>query len=171
VAAQAGEKELGSERVWTQALLEHLGTAGLLDRRTVDDAYSKLVGFNYQVTVITAAAVVAALNSTSGSLSSFPTRELLRAFAPLPIANLSGAFRLLAEIILKMTVEPLLPETRCIATKALLDTFPNDLKTKLQLATFRSQCAALMTLNPIAQADFLRCFDQWSRDKSRGSLL
>ena len=62
-------------------------------------------------------------------------------------------------------MESLLPETRCIATKALLNTFPNDAKTNAQLAAFRSQCAGLMTLNPLAQADFIKCFDQWTKEK------
>jgi len=35
-------------------------------------------------------------------------------------------------------LEPLLPETKCIATKALLDAFPTDAATKAQLAAFRA---------------------------------
>ena len=81
------------------------------------------------------------------------------------------AFRLLAEFVLRMSVESLLPETRCIATKALLNTFPNDAKTNAQLAAFRSQCAGLMTLNPLAQADFLKCFDQWKKERLTRSLI
>jgi len=63
-----------------------------------------------------------------------------------------GAFLKLAEFVLKLSLEPLLPETKCTATKA-------------QLSVFRVQCGRLMTLNPLAQADFLRCFDQWNREK------
>jgi hypothetical protein len=72
---------------------------------------------------------------------------------------------MLAEFVLKLSLEPLLPETKCMATKALLDAFPADATTKGQLAFFRVQCAGLMALNPLAQADFLRCFDQWNREK------
>jgi hypothetical protein len=28
------------------------------------------------------------------------------------------------------------------------------------------QCAGLMTLNSLAQADFIKCFDQWNKEKS-----
>jgi tetratricopeptide (TPR) repeat protein len=170
-AADVVEKQLGSERVWTQALLEHLATLGVLDRSVVDEAYAKLVGFNYQATHFTGAAVVAALRVASGSIGAFPMHQMIRAFEPLPVADPNAAFRLLGEIILRMTLEPILPETRCMATKALLDTFPDDRNTKVQLGMFRSQCAALMTLNPIAQADFIRCFDQWNREKVTRKLI
>jgi hypothetical protein len=63
-----------------------------------------------------------------------------------------------------MSLEPMLPETKCIAMKALHNTFPTDVATKAQLASFRSQCARLMTLNPLAAADFLKCSVQWNRE-------
>lgn len=55
--------------------------------------------------------------------------------------------------------------------KAVLNVFPNDPKTNAQVAAFRSQCTALMALNPLAQADFLRCFDEWNREKSIRKLI
>ena len=92
-------------------------------------------------------------------------RQIVRAFEPLPVTNRNLAFGLLAEFILRLSLEPLLPETRCIAMKAFLNTFPNDAETNAQLASFRSQCARLMTLNPLAQVDFIKCFDQWNKEK------
>jgi len=68
-------------------------------------------------------------------------------------------------------LEPLLPETKCIATKAFLNTFPSDTTTTAQMASFRLQCARLMTLNPLAQVDFIKCFDQWNREKLTLNLL
>ncbi len=75
----------------------------------------------------------------------------------------TAALRLLAELILRLSVEPMLPETKCEVTKALLNTFPNDEATNAQLVSFANQCARLMVLNPLAASDFLRCFEQWRR--------
>jgi hypothetical protein len=61
----------------------------------------------------------------------------------------------------------MLPETRCIATKALLDTFPDDPNTNVHVGAFRSQRSALMSRDPIS----LGCFDRWNRERSLGSLL
>lgn len=171
VAGEVAKSELGVERVWTQALLEHSANLGLMDRAVVDEAYAKLVGFNYQSTHFTGAVMIAAFRVSNGSVDGFPMRQIVRAFEPLPSSAPNIAFRLLAEFVLRMSVESLLPETRCIATKALLNTFPNDAKTNAQLAAFRSQCAGLMTLNPLAQADFLKCFDQWKKERLTRSLI
>lgn len=144
----------------------------MIDRGVVDEAYAKLVGFSYQSTHFTGAIMIAALRVSNGSVDGFPMRQIIRAFEPLPATNRSVALRLLADFILRIGLETLLPATKCIALKALLDTFPSDAKTNVQLALFRSQCARLMTLNPLAQADFIKCFDKWNNEKlTRGYIV
>jgi len=171
VAGEVAKSEFGVERVWTQPLLEHMANLGLIDRSVVDEAYAKLVGFNYQSTHFTGAVIVAALRVSNGSLDGFPMRQIVRAFEEVPATNRNIAFRLLAEFIVRLTFEPTLPETRCIATKALLDKFPDDPITDSQLIAFRSQCAALMALNPLAQADFVKCFDEWKKLRLTRKLI
>lgn len=167
VFAEVAKFELGVERVWTQAVIEHLANRGLIDRAVAEEAYAKLVGFNYQATHFRGSAIVAAFRVSNGSVDAFPMLQMIQAFRTLAAGaeNRKTAFLMLAEFILKLSLEPLLPETKCIATNAILDTFPTDAETKAQLAVFRVQCGSLMTLNPMAQADFLRCFDQWNRSK------
>jgi tetratricopeptide (TPR) repeat protein len=165
VAAEAAKTEFGVERTWSQSILEHIANLGLIDRNIVDEAYAKLVGFNYQSTHFTGGVMIAALRISKGSVDLFPMHQIVDAFRPLPSTNLSVALRLLAEFIVRMSREPLLPESRCLATKTLLNTFPNDAHTNAQLKSFRSQCAALMTLNPVAQADFIKCFKQWNSER------
>jgi hypothetical protein len=61
------------------------------------------------------------------------TRSLV--FKPLAVdpANRNTALLMFGEFVLTLSLEPLLPETKCIATKALLDAFPTDAATKAQL--------------------------------------
>jgi tetratricopeptide (TPR) repeat protein len=164
-AGEFAKSELGAERVWTQAVLEHIAILGLVDRGVADEACAKLIGFDYQCTHFTGAVMAAALRVSNGSVDAFPMPQMIRAFAPLTVVNRSVAFILLAAFIVRMSLEPLLPETKCIATRAFLNTFPNDSETNAQLLLFRSQCASLMTLNPLAQADFIMCFDQWNKER------
>jgi tetratricopeptide (TPR) repeat protein len=164
-AGEIAKSEFGVERIWTQAIVEHLSSLGLLERGLVEEVYAKLVGFNYQVTHFTGSVMAAALRVSNGSVDRFPMCQVVRAFEPAASGNRNVALGLLAEFIVKLTFEPTLLETRCIAMKAFLNTFPNDPTTNAQLAAFRSQCAALMALNPLAQADFLKCFDQWRRER------
>jgi transcription elongation GreA/GreB family factor len=164
-AAEFARSELGVERVWTQAVLEHMANLGLIDRGLVDEAFAKLVGFDYQCTHFTSAVMVAGLRLSKGAVDAFPMRQIIRAFGPLPAGDPKVAFGLLREFVLRLSSEPFLPETRCIAIKALLNTFPNDSETHARLLLFRSWCASLMTLDPLAQADFIKCFDQWNNER------
>jgi hypothetical protein len=61
------------------------------------------------------------------------------------------AFRQLAEFVLRLSTEPMLPETKCVAIKSLLESFPSDPATTAQLSSLRNQCAKLMILNPLEQ--------------------
>jgi hypothetical protein len=165
VFAEYAKAELGVERVWTQAMLEYLASRGLIDRAVAEEAYAKLVGFNYHATHFIGSTMVAALRVTNGSIDSFPMRQMIQAFAPLAasasVADRKTALRMLAEFILKLSLEPFLPETKCVATKALLDTFPTDAATQAQLDLFAVQCGKLMTVHPVGRTNFLRCFEQW----------
>jgi hypothetical protein len=164
VFAEYAKAELGVERVWTQAMLEYLASRGLIDRAVAEEAYAKLVGFSYHATHFIGSTMVAALRVTNGAIDSFPMRQMIQALAA-SVADRKTALRMLAEFILKLSLEPFLPETKCIATKALLDTFPTDAENKAQLDLFAVQYGKLMTLHPVGRADFLRCFDQWKRGK------
>jgi transcription elongation GreA/GreB family factor len=167
VFAEYAKSEVGVQRVWTQAVVEYLASLGLIEREIAQEAYAKLVGFNYQATHFKSGEMVAALRISNGSIDSFPTRQMMQAFAPLAasVADQQNAFLMLGEFILKLSLEPFLPETKCVATKALLDLFPTDAATKAQLQLFSVQCANAMNLHPMGRANFLRCFDQWKRER------
>jgi hypothetical protein len=165
VLAEVGKSELGVQRVWTQAIVEHLANRGLLDRTLADEAYAKLIGFDYHSTHFTGAVMLAALRVSKGFVDAFPMRQMIRVFEPLFAANRRVAFQLIAEFFVRLAVEPMLPETKCAATKAFLNSFPGDAVAKGQLSSFRVQCALLMSRNPRAQANFIQCFDQWHREK------
>jgi hypothetical protein len=113
--------------------------------------------------------MLAALRVSNGSVESFPMRQVIQAFAPLAasasVPDRKNAFLMLGEFILQLSLEPFLPETKCVATKAFFDTFPTDPANRRQLEHFSVACAKAMNLNPVGKADFLRCFDQWKREK------
>jgi tetratricopeptide (TPR) repeat protein len=169
VFAEYAKSEVGVQRVWTQAVVEYLAGRGIIDRAVVDEAIAKLVGFNYQATTFIGSTIVAALRVSNGSIDSFPMRQVIQAFAPVAasasLADRKMALRTLGDFILRLSLEPFLPETKCVATKALLDLFPNDAQTRGTLELFSIACARAMNVNPLGQADFLRCFEHWKRRK------
>ena len=162
IFAEAAKTELGVERVWTQAVIEHIANVGLIDRATSNEAYAKLVGFNFQFTHFAGQTMLAAIRISNGSVERFPARQMIRVFGEIYPADKNSAFRLLAEFVFRLFNEPFLPETRCVVLKAFLDTFPNDPPTRTLLASFKRQCAQLFVFNIVAAADFNKCFDEWS---------
>jgi len=159
--AEVAKSELGTERVWTQVVIESLAGRGLIDRSLADECHAKLLGFGYQSTHFTGATIVAALRVSTGSIGGFPTKQAIVAFRDGIGNNRVVAFRQLAEVVLRLSIEPMLPETKCLALESLLDAFPKDAVTRRQLLAFRDQCAILMVLNPLEQRRFLACFDRW----------
>jgi hypothetical protein len=161
ISAEVAKSELGVERVWTQAVAEQLANRGLIDRSLADEIHAKLVGFDFQSTHFTGAVMLAALRVSNGAVDVFPMRQMMAVFGTVTTTNRTAALRLLAEFILRLSVEPMLPETKCEVMKALLNTFPNEETTNVHLVSFANQCARLMVLNPLAASAFLRCFEQW----------
>ena len=138
VLSEVVKSELGIERVWTQAVIEHIANLGLIDRPASNEAYAKLVGFNYLSTHFVGQTMLAAVRVSNGSVEKFPARQMIRVFGDMYPLNPNGAFQLFAELIVRLFHEPFLPETRCIVIKAYLDTFPNGQKTARLLESFAS---------------------------------
>ncbi|HWG21327.1 MAG TPA: hypothetical protein VG225_12425 [Terracidiphilus sp.] len=163
VLAEVSKSELGTERVWTQAAIEALANRGLIDRSLADESHAKLLGFCYQSTHFTGGIIAAALRVSNGSVDRFPMKQAIEAFRGIVANQRTIAFRQLAEFVLCLSIEPMLPETKCVALESLLNAFPTDSATRTQLSLFRDQCAVLMILNPFEQRRFLACFDLWSK--------
>jgi hypothetical protein len=68
VLAEVAKSELGVERVWTQAVAEHLANRGLIDRSLADEVHAKLMGFDFQSTHFTGAVMLAALRVSNGAV-------------------------------------------------------------------------------------------------------
>jgi hypothetical protein len=162
--AEVIKSELGTERVWTQVVIENLAGRGLIDRSLADECHAKLLGFGYQSTHFTGATIVAALRVSIGSIDGFPMKQAIVAFRDGIGSNRIVAFRQLAEVVLRLSTEPMLLETKCLALESLLGAFPKDAVTRRQLLVFRDQCAVLMILNPLEQRRFLACFDRWMQN-------
>jgi tetratricopeptide (TPR) repeat protein len=159
--AEVSKSELGTERVWTQVAIESLANRGLIDRSLADECHAKLLGFAYQSTQFTGGTIAAALRVSNGSVDRFPMKQGIEAFRETVANNRIISLRQLAEFVLRLSTEPMLPETKCLAFESLLNTFPKDSATRAQLLAFRDQCAQVMFLNPLEQHRFMACFDRW----------
>ena len=158
-------KELGAERIWTQALLEYLASVGTLSRSIVDTASARLLGFNYIATHFNSRTMIAAFELANWAIDGFPARQVIAAFRQTHSAPGDVSFRMFAESALLIFSKPLLPETRCLALRSLLDTFPDGLETHKRLKVLRQQIARLLAPNRSLQQAFTKCCELWERER------
>ena len=159
--AEVSKSELGTERVWSQAAIESLANRGLIDRSLADECHAKLLGFGFQSTHFTGGTIAAALRVSNGSVDRFPMKQAIETFRGTADNNRIIALRQLAEFVRRLSMEPMLPETKCVALESLLDTFRTDSAMRDQMLALRDQCARLLLLIPLEQRRFLVCFDRW----------
>jgi tetratricopeptide (TPR) repeat protein len=157
--------EFGVERIWTQALIEHLVSLGALTRAAADVASAKLIGFNFVATHFNARIVITAFETAQWRFDSFPAKQMIAAFRQACSNGLGISLRIFAEFALLAYSEPLLPETRCMAISSLMDCFPDDPETMRTLRNLLTQIQRLLVSNPIAQANFQSCRERWERRK------
>jgi hypothetical protein len=81
-------------------------------------------------------------------------KQAAETFRTVVLGNRVIALRQLAEFVRVVSLEPMLPEIKCVALESLLTCCPTDSKSLSQLMSFRGQGAALMSLNPLEQARF-----------------
>lgn len=134
--AEVTKSELGTERAWSQVVIESPANRGLVDRSLADEGHAKLLGFSYQSTHFTGGTIAAALRVSNGLVDRFPMKQAIEAFRETVANNRIIALRQFAEFVLRLSMEPMLPETKCVALESLLETFPKDSATRIQLRSF-----------------------------------
>lgn len=170
-AGESVKLEFGVELVWTQAVVEQFATLGLIDHTLATEVYAKMIGCDFQSTHFTGSVMLAAFRLAGNSIQSFPMPKMISVFGDVTKFDRRASFFLLGEFLMKLTLEPALPESRCEAMKSFLNTYPNDDITNTQLDAFAKQCALAMTLAPQATEDFLKCYNGWRRQRRSRILI
>jgi hypothetical protein len=157
--------ELGVERIWTQAFLEYLVTSGTITREAADVASARLVGYNFVATHFNSRTILSAFRTANWALDNFPARQMISGFRQACSNAPAVSFRIFAEFALLIFAEPLLPETRCLALKSLLDAFPEDALTSKRLRKLLVQIAKVLEADPAIKSAFVKCYELWERGK------
>jgi hypothetical protein len=158
-------QELGVERIWTQAFLEYLVTVGRLTRAAADAASAKLIGFNFVATHFNSRVIFSAFETANWAPDNFPARQMITAFRHACASAPAVSFRIFAEFTLLLFAEPLLPETRCLALRSLLDAFPDEAITTKKLRKLLTQIAKVLEASPPVKVAFVECYELWERGK------
>jgi tetratricopeptide (TPR) repeat protein/transcription elongation GreA/GreB family factor len=162
VQSHIGAVEFGTRRAWTQVILNFLADMQVVTPKERDAATAKLVGMDYRITFYDAPSLIEAVHLSEAQPWVQPLKTFVQQFSA-PNVDLKAVIPILVEALVRLYREPLLPENRCRVATALLDAIWNNLPARRALLELRAKSALLFNLNPVGQALFNNCFDQWFR--------
>jgi tetratricopeptide (TPR) repeat protein len=162
VEAHISVTEFGARRCWTQLLLVFLTDLGLIEAKERDIATAKLIGMEYQTTIFDSSAIIEAVHLTDATPWQMPLKHFVREFAA-PNGDVRSLLRILAELILRIYREPLLPENRSKVITAFLDALWKIPAARQGLLALRANSVRLFGINVVGTSQFNDCFDQWQK--------
>jgi tetratricopeptide (TPR) repeat protein len=160
VQAHIAVTEFGARRCWTQIVIAFLADLGLLQAKERDIATAKLIGMEYHITIFDCAAIIEAVHLTDAAPWRLPLKNFIREFAA-PNADIKSLLPILAELVVRIYREPLLPESRCKVITAFLDAIWKNPAARRGILTLRANSPRLFGINSVGASQFNDCFDHW----------
>jgi len=90
----------------------------------------------------------------------WPLKQFVEVFQK-PNPDFRVLVGIFADFLSHLYREPYLAESRCKVTTAFLDAFWGNVSVRTGLLRRRRTSSRLFVLNPVGQAQFDRCFDEW----------
>jgi hypothetical protein len=162
VQSQIGAVEFGTQRAWTQVILTFLADLQIVTPKERDSATAKLMSMDYRITFFDARSLIEAVHLSDAKPWVQPLKIFVQQFSA-PNLDLRAVVPILVEALLRLYIEPLLPESRCRVATALLGAIWSHLPARRRLLDLRVNSGPLFNLNRVGQMQFNNCFDQWFR--------
>jgi tetratricopeptide (TPR) repeat protein len=160
VQSHIGAVEFGTRRAWTQVILSFLADLQVVTPKERDAATAKLMSMDYRITLFDALSLIEAVHLSDAKPWTQPLKTFVQQFSA-PNVDLKAVTPIMVEALVRLHREPLLPESRCRVTTALLDAFWNNLTARRGLLELRAKSGLVFNLNPVGEAQFNICFDRW----------
>ena len=160
IQAQMAANEFGAKRAWTQLVVEQTAQAGQITDAERERATAALIGMEYIVTTFDSSALLRALEMSDVTAWRWPLKQFIEIFRK-PSSDLQVLLGIFVDFVTKLYREPHLPESRCKIVTAILDALWRNVSLRLPLLRLRKASSQFFGLNPVGQAQFDRCFDQW----------
>lgn len=160
VQSHIGAVEFGTRRAWTQVIVAFLADLQVVTPKERDAATAKLMSMDYRTTFFDVPSLIEAVHLSDAKPWMQPLKTFIQQFSA-PNIDLKALIPILVEALVRLYREPLLPESRCRVATALLDAIWNNLTARRGLLELRAKSGLVFNLNPVGEAQFNICFDQW----------
>jgi tetratricopeptide (TPR) repeat protein len=162
IQTQLGAGMFGIVGTWTQCALARLTDVGALSREEYVTATAKLVEFEYAGTYIDAAVFTECARQAQYDPEAAPLRQAIDIIAS-PQANPQVRFEIFRQLLSHLYSEDVSPLRTCMVIRACLTALAQTPVLWQQLMILRRNSQVLFGLNVIAEQQFNRCFDAWTR--------
>jgi tetratricopeptide (TPR) repeat protein len=160
VQSHIGSVEFRTRRAWTQVILTFLADLEVVTPKERDAATAKLMGMDYRITFFDAQSLIEAVHLSDAKPWMQPLKIFIQQFSA-PNIDLKALIPIMVETLVRLYREPPLRESRCRVATALLDAIWNHLPARRSLLELRAKSVLFFKLNPVGEAQFNNCFDQW----------
>jgi len=160
IQAQIAANEFGAKRAWTQLVVEQTAQIGQITDAEKESATAALIGMEYTATSFDSSALLRAVDMSDAIPWRRPLKQFIEVFCK-PNGDLQALLGIFVDFLAKLYREPHLPESRCKVATAILDALWRNVPLRLPLLRLRKASSQFFGLNPVGQAQFDQCFDQW----------
>jgi tetratricopeptide (TPR) repeat protein len=166
VVAGAMRHQFGVRRVWTEVVLRHLASTGMISQDEYQKAAAWLVARRYVVTPFGPETVLAAGNLTSWDPSKSPLREIFAEFGREGV-DVQRALPVLAKIMVAIVGAIELPMSRAIVLTSLLEHVGSSKQGPSAIKLLRRLVPVAFSLNVIGCHEALTVIDAWLKTRER----
>jgi hypothetical protein len=115
---------------------------------------------DYRITFFDAPSLIEAVHLSDAKPWTQPLKTFVQQFSA-PNIDLKALIPIWVQALVRLYREPLLPESRYEVATALLDAIWKNLTARRGLFEIRAKSGIFFKLNPVGEAQFNICFDQW----------
>jgi hypothetical protein len=164
IQAQMAANEFGVKRAWTQLVVEQTAQSGEIADAEKDRVTAALVGMQYINTNFDSRSLLRAVEMSEATPWRWPLKQFVDVFQK-PSPDFQILLGIFADFLSRLYREPYLAESRCRVVTAFFDALWANVPVRTALLRLRRASSRLFVLNPIGQAQFDRCFDEWYRGR------
>ena len=162
IQSHLGAGMFGLSGAWTQCVLARLADSGGISRQEYVEATAKLVGFEYAGTYLDSEVLIECARQSQYDPEVAPLKQAIEVIAA-PQANPQVRFGMFRQLLAHLYSGDVSPMRGCMVIRSCLFALAQTPVLWQQLMILRRNSRVLFGLDVIAEQNFNRCFDAWTR--------
>jgi hypothetical protein len=152
--------EHGTQRVWTQAILQHCVETGKITQEEYSRTNAKLIGFEYAFTSLNPNILLSAAHFADWDVRRWPLKEAIAHFSS-QLVDMAGLLRLAVLFAIQLYREPVSLEIRDTLFSQILDSLAQKPDAPDALRSLQGNILGFFGLNIVGGQQASECLRRW----------